>query len=444
MDRRTFMISAGMAGAGALLIPAGAQAQAGPAALRDAARRMALYGLPLIEMATTRERAAGSGQVANSFRHAQALATPQSRAVTQPNNDTLYSSAWLDLSRGPIRISLPQTGDRYFSLALMDMFTDNFSVLGTRTIGGAGGEVVLVGPGAPLPAVNAVRSPTDWVWALGRTLVDGPADLGAVRKVQETLRLDAPQGRKPEVFAKRDAPWPDFFAAVQALVLESPPPATDLRVFRDAAALGVTPTGGFDASRFTPAQGAEIAAGLADALAVAKQGAASGQRRGAWSFPRQNLGDFRQDYLYRAQVALVGLAALPLDEACYLRALGPDGRDELDGAKSWRLHFPPGQTPPVDAFWSLTAYETTPDGQGFLFDNPISRYAIGDRTRGLAKNRDGSLDIWISPGDPGPERRANWLPSPASGRPMTLSLRAYLPRPEIMTGAYLPPPVLPV
>ena len=436
MDRRMFLASTA-----AVLTPASALTQTKPASLREAAMRMALYGLPLIEMATTRERAMGAGQTVNVFRHARALLTPKTQTVTQPNNDTLYSSAWLDLSRGPVRITLPKTGERYFSLALMDMFTNNFSVVGTRTVGGAGGEVLLVGPAESLPAKGAIRSPTNWVWALGRTLVDGPADLGDAHSVQDALGLDGAKGGAARRYAKRNDPWPAWFDGLQGLVLENPPPATDLRVFRDAAALGITPAGDFDAARFTRGQGVEIAAGLADALAIAKMGGASGQKRGAWSFPRQNLGDFRQDYLYRAQVAVTGLAALPLDEACYLRALGPDGSDNLDSRKNWRLRFPAGQAPPVDAFWSLTAYEATPDGQGFLFENPISRYAIGDRTPGLTHNADGSLDIWISPADPGPQRRANWLPSPTSGKPLTLSLRAYLPRPELMTGAWQPPPV---
>jgi hypothetical protein len=433
-----------MAVASAALAPGWALAKVAAPTLRESAKQMALYGLPLIEMATTRERALHAGQTPNTFHHARVLLTPKTQTVTQPNNDTLYSTGWLDLSRGPVRIILPKSGERYFSLALMDMYTNNFTVLGTRTVGGDGGVVTIVGPTAALPAPGAVRAPTNWVWALGRTLVDDEADLPAAHAVQDQLQLAGPAGPSAAVpaNAKRSAPWAEVFAAIQALLVESPPPATDLRVFHDHAALGLTPAGGFDASRFDAVQGAEIAAGLTDALNIAKGGAAAGQRRAGWAFPRQDLGDYRQDYAYRAQVALVGLAALPLEEACYMRALGPDGRDELDSRKAWRLHFPKGQTPPVDAFWSLTAYEVTPAGQGFLFENPIDRYAIGNRTPGLVYGADGSLDIWIAAKDPGPARRANWLPAPSSGRPMVLSLRAYLPHPELATGTYAVPPVL--
>jgi hypothetical protein len=436
VDRRFFL-----AGSGLLLT--GAHAAAAPPSLRQAAQRLLLYGLPLIEMAQVRQRSIASGQPANAFRHARVLATPKARTVTQPNNDTLYSSAWLDLANGPVKITLPRSGARYFSLALMDAYSNNFAILGTRTLGGDGGEVTLIGPRAAMPPGGALRSPTDWVWALGRTLVDGPADLEAAHAVQDGLTLSGPAGRAPTQAAVRDAEWPKLLASIQALLLESPPPITDTRLFQEVAALGVRPAGGFDPGRFSPAQGQDIAAGLADGLETAKATAQSGERRGDWSFPRQDLGNFGQDYLYRAQVALSGLAAMTLEEAAYLRAVTPEGHDNLDSRRAWRLRFPAGQTPPVDAFWSLTAYEVTPAGQGFLVDNPIDRYAIGDRTPGLTHNADGSLDIWISPTDPGPKRRANWLPSPSSGQPMVLSLRAYLPRPELITGAYRVPSLTP-
>ena len=158
-----------------------------------------------------------------------------------------------------------------------------------------------------------------------------------------------------------------------------------------------------------------------------------------WSYPRSTLGDFNQDYAFRAAVALAGLAALPPAEAMYMNPMGDRGR-MFTGEGPYRLSFPAGQLPAVDAFWSLTMYEATPDGQFFLVENPIRRYSIGDRTPGLKTNADDSLDIWISRADPGGDRSANWLPAPASG-PFTLSFRAYLPRPEFLDGRYRLPAI---
>jgi hypothetical protein len=113
----------------------------------------------------------------------------------------------------------------------------------------------------------------------------------------------------------------------------------------------------------------------------------------------------------------------------------------FSGDGPYVLRFPGNAQPPVDAFWSLTMYEATPEGQFFLVENPLGRYSIGDRTPGLARGADGSLEIWIARSDPGGARSANWLPAPASG-PFTLSFRAYLPRPELLDGRYRLPAIV--
>ncbi len=436
MDRRNFLIVTAAALAG----PALAEVDRGrPLDLEAAARTAWLYGLPLIEMATTRGQAARrAGGSVDRFVHARKLAGPDDRAVTGPNNDTLYSSAWIDLAAGPVTLNLPATGERYFSLHLLDMYTNTVAVLGSRTTGGSGGPVVLVGPDAA-PPPGAIRAATPWVWAIGRTLVDGPADLAAANAVQDQLTIAAPAaGRAPPTYAGRDAAWPEYFAAVQALIAENPPPATDRALFGRISGLGLGPRGGFDAARFTPAQAAEIAAGVAQARDGIGKGA-HGRLVGGWAWPDEKLGDFGQDYDYRAAVALGGLGALVPAEAMYIRPLDPGHGDLFDGDGLWRVHLPDGG-PPVDAFWSLTMYESLPTGQHFLTRNPIGRYAIGDRTPGLKINADRSLDIWISRADPGGERTANWLPAPASG-PFMMTLRAYLPRPAMIDGEYHLPPV---
>src|SRR5581483_10260389 len=105
--------------------------------------------------------------------------------------------------------------------------------------------------------------------------------------------------------------------------------------------------------------------------------------------------------VFRANVALVGLAALPNAEAMYMRPVVPGEPGTFIASDAvYRLSFAKGQFPPVDGFWSLTMYEVTPEKQAFLTANPLNRYSIGDRTPGLTTNADGSLDIWISRTDP--------------------------------------------
>jgi len=438
MDRRELIVG----GAGFLAMAAAGSTGVAVAAvsganvdLRGIARRAWYYGLPLIEVAAVRRRILNITP-ANELFHQRDLLNVATQRVTSPNNDTLYSRAMLDLSRGPVELILPASGLRYQSVALMDMFTNNFAVLGTRTTGTEGGRFVIAGPTGPAP-VGAIRSPGPWVFLLARTLSDGVDDLPEARRVQDGLALVGPTGTAPIPVpaAARSASWRDYFASVAALLAETPPPATDQAFFNEARTIGLTP-GGFNPQAFSPAEEAEIAAGVAEAAMLATRVRGGTYEAGGWAYPRANLGDFGQDYEFRAQIALTGLFALPVAEAIYTRSTGDDETGLFNGDR-YRLSFPPGQLLPVDGFWSLTAYKAFPEGQFLFAPNSIDRFSIGDRTSGLAYNADGSLDLWICREDPGGERSANWLPAPDG--PFILSLRAYLPKASMITGEYRAP-----
>ena len=376
----------------------------------------------------------------NTIGNKRRLATPADQLVTTPNNDTLYSASWIDLAAGPVTITLPKTGRRYFSVALMDMYSNNFKVLGTRTTGEDGGTFVLHGPQSEPSDPSAIRAPTPWVWLLARLLVDGPDDLRTAVALQRQIDVSGPQGRRPLRSVARNAPWNEYFARVQLLMNEDPPLASDATLLQRIAPLGLKPGGTFDGSRFTSAQAAEIEAGIKDAKKTCLSPMAGRTIKG-WSYPKTDLGDFGQDYAYRAHIAVDSLAALPVAEAMYMSAVNEEGDIALDSGKSWRLSFARDALPPVDAFWSITAYHITASGERFLIENPISRYSIGDRTPGLQRSSDGSLDIWLSTEDPGKHRTANWLPTPR-GRPFSIVLRTYLPRAPLIAGAYDLPPLV--
>ena len=408
------------------------------AALQAAARDAWLFTLPLVEIATTRARGLANGSPMNVFGHMRRLADHKARAVTTPNNDTFYSTAQVDLSKGPVTINVPATGDRYFSRALMDAYTNNFAILGTRTTGPDGGTFSLVGPTDAAEGPNVVRSPTNHVWALARILVDGPHDADGAKAVQHGLSMQGPAVTPPGPFAHRGAPWAEYFETAAQLMALNPPQVEDRAILAGIAPLGLAD---FDATRFSAEEVAAIEAGVAEARIAARKGGLSGAGfTDGWSYPSARLGDFAQDYGLRASVAVSGLAALPPAEAMYMRAEGDLKGALFDGNKAWRLHFPADGHLPVNSFWSLSLYEATPDGQFFFTDNPLARYAIGDRTQGLVTGADGSLDIWIGHADPGGERTANWLPAPAG--PFALFMRAYLPKTQLLEGGYRLPPVV--
>ena len=410
------------------------------AAIAAAAASGYIYGLPYIEMARTRGNYLADGKrPPNRFVHGRALAGAANRGVTTPNNDTLYSSAWLDLADGPITLDTPEFGNRYWSVALMDTATVNFAVPGTRNHGNAPGQFLIAPPGWTGEVTRGtvlLRATGRWVWALARIVVDGQADLPAVFALQEKLTLQAPTNTAapnlPLPLRQDDAG--DFFRLLADMLGETPPPSADAAALASLARLGLVPGQKFDASQWPDDQRAALTHGWQQAAAGVRNGAAMGARHvvNGWAIPPTEIGIFGTDYALRASVALGGLAALPPQEAFYMSYSAPD----LHGQPGARLVFPPGQLPPADGFWSLTLYERTPEGRQFFFGNALNRYAVGDRSHALANNADGSLEI-IMASVPPPGREDNWLPAPV-GR-FTLVLRLYLPKPDVLSGAWAAP-----
>ena len=253
--------------------------------LRSAASEAWIFCLPLIETARVRAHAAefapsaGGGDGINAFIHYRGLATPAERLVTSPNVDTLYSLAFVDLGNGPATITLPATGERYFSLHLMDMYTNSFAVLDTRTIGKYGGAFTLVGPRDAAPA-GAIRAPTPWIWALVRVGVNGPEEMEIVHKIQDGIALKASAARALGSFAQRQSAWGEYFSSASALLAENPPLAGDEAVINRMAPLGLGPSRSFDPAKFTAAEAQEIEAEIADAksLLAAPRNRAAGER----------------------------------------------------------------------------------------------------------------------------------------------------------------------
>lgn len=410
------------------------------AGLSETADAAYTFAAPLIEMAKVRARAFGSGVRPGMFVGRADLATPKQRTVTMPNNDTVYASAFVDLRGGPAVFTVPSSPGRYASLQVMDFYSNNIAVESPRTGAQDGKTLRVVGPGHAAGPGDVI-SPTPWLWALGRVVVDGPHDLPAAIAVRDRFKVQSAASDTPPAEPPKDASALAVLAAAHALMQENPPGAPDAAMVRSFASLGVGPAETFDPGRFDATALAQITEGVERAQRRARDPHSSGQLRDGWMYNDPRTGIFGSDYVLRAAVATFGLAALPPQEAAYLRAAAPGGELEFDGAGPWVLHFPARHLPPVNAFWSATIYTATPTGQYFLVDNPIARYSIGDRTPGLAWNPDRSLDIWIARQDPGDARRANWLPAPAAG-PFAIILRAYLPKRELLDGTYSVPRIV--
>lgn len=391
-----------------------------------------LYAFPLYEIARTgQNRAAQPGL--NRIGHRATLADATMRAITAPNNDTIYSSAQLELSGGPIEVSAPTDLTRYFNITFMDAFTDNFAAIGTGPTKGRGGKFWIAGPdwmGAAPAGVTVLRSSTNDVWMLGRIVVEGPEDLAAAKTLQAQITI-SPTSDKParafSVKATRAEDAENFLAVVNEMLSRSPGDNGHLArrgLYMDVGINGVMQ------AKPTEQMIAAWQAYLPKGLAMLRE---TFQFRhlisDGWSYQERGVGEFAASDRVRAGIALGGLAALPENEAMYFHSLyEPNSTERLSGAHKYVWRVPPGGVP-VDAFWSLTMYQPEDDGRYFFTANPINRYSIGDRTAGLVKNADGSIDILIQRDKPDGAMAANWLPSPAG--PLRLALRAYLPRADL-------------
>jgi hypothetical protein len=427
-----------------------------------------IYGLPLVmtDLTMTRmtnvARATGISAPVNQFAHAPVVPTATFRNVVRANVDTLYSSAFLDLTPEPLVLSLPDSDRRYYLMPMMDAWTNVFAAPGARTTGTSACSFVITGPGwaGALPAgLEQIKSPTAAAWILGRTQTNGPQDYAAVHAMQEGFRLvplsqfgnsyAPPQGsvdatadmKTPPVEQLARMSGAQFLAALARLMKTNPPPAEDGPMLEKLATIGIIPGQNFDLARLDPAAANALDGAVPAALAELRENARQmGEPVNGWHIPPMNVGNFGTDYQTRAFIALIALGAnLPADALYPTVFVDGEGRP-LNGANRYILHFERDLTPPVNAFWSVTMY----DPDSFFVANPINRYAISSWMP-LERNADGSLDIHIQHDAPRPDRQANWLPAPANDFNMTM--RLYWPKdidPSILDGSWKPPAVMQV
>jgi hypothetical protein len=466
----TALAAASALGSTALLPTTTARAQ--PAAVQSAITEQEahaigvdayLYFYSLISMDITRRVAIniepgkkpGLGP-ANMFNNFAAFPTAEFKTVVRPNFDTLYSSAWLDMTAEPVIVSAPDTGGRYYLLPMMDMWTDVFSSPGWRTTGTQAGNFLITPPGwtGTVPAgMTRISAPTPYVWIIGRTKTDGPPDYEAVHKIQAGYKITSlSQWGKPAqpVEVKIDPsvdmttppktqidtmPTGKFFAYAAELLKVNPPHITDQPIIAQLKRIGFEPGRSFDLEKAEPAvrKGLETAPGEAQQLMASTIPTIARVTNG-WSMNVNTMGVYGTWYLKRAIVAQVGLGANLPEDAIYPLNLADETGRRLDGANRYTLHFDKAGMPPTSAFWSITLY----DKDGFQVANSLNRFAVSSWMP-FKYNADGSLDLHFQNESPGADREANWLPAPKG--PFNLTMRVYAPKSEALTGKWNPPPV---
>ena len=427
-------------------------ATAAPPDYAHLANEAYIFGYPLVIMGLTEEVWLTHNRL-NQLDHLREFPDYTFRLAVRPNADTLYSISFLDVGSEPVILSVPDTKGRYYLMQLMDAWTNTYAVPGTRTTGNKAGTFAVIGPQwrGHLPrGITALRSPTNMVWLVGRIQTNTASDYASVRALQDQLRLTPLSAWGKPAKAAEAVPKPDgasrtpiaemesmdtatFFARLCRLMLQNPPAPADAQLVRRLEEIGIRPDREFDFRRLPSEAQQAVERGVAEAKRTMSGPMAGAKMVNGWRI-LYHVGKYGVDYLLRAQVARTGIGAnLPEDALTPRSITGAEGRP-LDGSRRYVVHFDKGLLPPVNAFWSLTMY----DSRGFFSENAIGRYAIGDRDQ-LSYNADGSLDIYIQHSRPSAEKESNWLPAPAE--PFSMTLRLYWPKPQVLDGTWTPPPI---
>jgi hypothetical protein len=392
----------------------------------------------------------------NMFVNVEAFPSADFKAVVRPNFDTLYSSAYLDLTKEPVVVSAPDTNGRYYLLPMLDMWSDVFASPGSRTTGTQAGNFLVTPKGwnGTVPAgLNQIEAPTPYVWIIGRTKTDGPPDYDAVHKIQAGYKITplSDWGKPPKPVEVKLDPTVDmktppkvqvdtmtgnqYFTYAAELMKLQPPHVTDQPIIAQMKRIGLEPGKSFDISKVEPV----VKKALEDAPEAARKlmewkVASIARVANHWSMNTDTMGVYGNYYLKRAIVAQLGLGANLPEDAIYPLNLADENGIPLDGANKYGIHFDKGATPPVNAFWSLTLY----DPEGFQVANSLGRFAVSSWMP-FKYNPDGSLDLYFQNESPRADREANWLPAPKGQ--FNLTMRLYGPKSDALTGRWNPPPI---
>lgn len=422
-----------------------------------------VYLYPLVTMEVSRRQTTNveAGKVAgrgpmNTFTHLRNFPLASYKYAVRPNFDTLYSSAWLNLTKEPMIVSVPDTGGRYYFLQMFDMWADCFAAPGKRTTGTIAGNFALVWKswnGILPEGVMRIDAPTPTVFVLGRTYVSGLSDLDAAHKVQDGYKITplSQWGKEPIPVNATIDPTVDmttpplrqvnsmnastYFTYAADLMRANPPHITDQPIIARMKRIGIEPGNSFDFNSLDPTVKQALQNAAKGGLAEMKEKSPTmGKLVNGWLINTDTVGVYGNYYLKRAIATMLGFVnTLPEDNIYPILQVDADGHPP-DGNRTYLLHFNKSEIPPADAFWSVTMY----DAEGFPVANSLNRYAIGDRSN-LTYNKDGSLDIYIQNSTPSLDKMSNWLPAPRE--PMSIYMRLYSPRRKALDGTWSPPPV---
>lgn len=444
-----------------------------------------VFGYPLVVMATARAQAlaaAGTdaGTMLNTLRPLPMAETAADELPPLADVDTLSANAWLDLSQGPVLISVPNTRGRFLDARVLDMWTNVVWSTGAGANAHTGAPkpqtIALVPPGwdGQLPSgVARVDAPSPNLWLGVRIAALDAREVPGARRLLGEVRVEplsayaseahdrhAARGKhgKRERVAARERRDDDaqesvaaastglaataaavmqldangFFGKLADAMRDNPPSDDDGNALKELADIGVKPGA---AVRFPAGSAGAIAAGVSEGAKRVQQPPVNAVAGNGWSWAGDGTGLYRDDYALRAYATFAHAGAATSRDEVFPTALVDGDGKPLDGSNDYVLHFTRKTMPPARAYWTITAYSL----DGSLVPGRVPHYSIDSHDR-LRRNRDGSFDIYVSSKPAGRARAGNWLPAPEG--PFQLVMRLYAPQGTATDGSWAPPAIV--
>ncbi|KTD57167.1 hypothetical protein Lsai_1771 [Legionella sainthelensi] len=417
------------------------------------ALQAATWGLPVVIMYNLRYNDAlqpNAKSRPNSIWRLENIATPslsEQAGYVTPNTNVIYGFGFLDLSKEPIILSIPDSNNRYYMVQILDMYTNSFAYVGGVTTGYKGGTYALVGPNwkGKLPNhITCIKAPTPWLLIQPRVHVVNDADLPSAQKVLNDITITGMAqylGQTPASFSSYNFIKPElanpklpvsavdfkdpmqFWQILSAAINENPPPKDQISALLPMfKPLGIEYGKQWDATKVSPIILESMKRAARD-IGPLSSNLPLGIFANGWFIPPPDIGNAKTNYYLRAIIARVGLTANIPREAIYFMTQRDNNGNSLLSNKQYTVTFK--QLPPYIApgFWSLTLYDLH---NNYTVENPIHRYSLGSDNQ-MKLNDDGSLTIYIQNTNPGKDKEANWLPSGKDGQSFYLILRSYAP-----------------
>ncbi|MBS7254267.1 DUF1254 domain-containing protein [Flavobacterium branchiicola] len=386
----------------------------------------------------------------NKFRSVAMSATPADTLVVTINNDTPYSTAAINVSDEPVILQIPKIdGDRYFVMQLTDLYTFNFEYVGSRATGNQGGKYLIAGPDwkgeTPKGIDKVLHSETNLIFLIGRTELDSPADIPNLKKIQAQYKLiplheytkeAVPAEKKYNLplpaWKEADFSSPEFINVLNSLLQYASVDESEKGLRERFAKIGIVPGVAFDSSKYPAETIKAIEKGIAEAKQELETKTNEVKDYTSLFGTRAAL---KNNYLNRAIAAAAGIYGNTKEEAVYTGSAVDKDNQPLSGNNKYVIRFSKNQLPEAKYFWSITMYNLP---KRFLVPNPIQRYSIGEKTKGLKYEANGDLIIYLEATSPGKDKESNWLPTPKNENFMYV-MRIYGPQPDVINGVWKMP-----